>query len=311
MRKNLFRLLQILIVGVSIGFFIYQWRNIEANTFQNGYESLRKNWGWTILVIFLMLDNWFLEGLKFHFLLNKTTPLKIQKAIASIFCGITVSNFTPARTGEYLGRMVYLKNKDSVSVVSATMFGNAFQAMNTYFWGILALAFSGNYHLLEGSINKVIWGVLGAILAVIIFLKSPKILSLIQTKWSNFIRDKIAFLSKLTYSEIGYLLILSSGRYLIFSAQFFILLFIFSGGWLPFSKWILIPIVYLMQSIVPVPAVADIGVRIYVSQMVFGNLFTAQEILFTVTSIWFINLIAPAFIGLSIFIINGIKKWFG
>jgi hypothetical protein len=258
-----------------------------------------------------MLDNWFLEGLKFHFLLNKTTPLKIKKAIASIFCGITVSNFTPARTGEYLGRMVYLKNKDSVSVVSATMFGNAFQAINTYFWGILALVFSGNYYLLEGNANKVIWGILGAVLAIILFLKSPKILRLIQSKWSNFIQDKIAFLSTLSYSEIGYLLLLSSGRYLIFSAQFFILLFIFSGGWLPISNWVLIPIVYLMQSIVPVPAVADIGVRIYVSQMVFGNIFTAQEILFTVTAIWFINLIAPAFIGLSIFIFNGTKKWFG
>jgi hypothetical protein len=253
--------------------------------------------------------NWLLEGVKFYHLMNKKFNLKIVKSFAAIFCGITVSNFTPARTGEYVGRMTYLDKKDSLAIVSSTMFGNAFQAITTYTFGILAILISGNYFLMEGKFTKLIVAILSSIILIIILLNSKKLLTKVKLKWLTYVRDKMAFLNDLTKKDILIIWLLSIGRYLAFSLQFLLLLFIFSDQWLSGAQLFLIPLVYMMQSMVPVPAIADVGVRIYVSQLVFGALFTSQEILFTVTTIWFVNLILPAFIGLFIFIFKWFRKW--
>lgn len=269
----------------------------------------QSKWLIGLLIIDLMLFNWLLEGVKFYYLMNKKSKLKISKSFAAIFCGITVSNFTPARTGEYVGRLAYLDKKDSLAIVSSTMFGNAFQALTTHTFGILAIVISGNYFLLEGKFTKVILAVLGSAVLILILLNTKKLLQNVQTKWLAYIREKMAFLNELNRKDILVIWLLSVGRYLAFSLQFLLLLFVFSNQWLSGMQLFLIPLVYMMQSMVPVPAIADVGVRIYVSQLVFGALFASQEILFTVTTIWFVNLISPAFIGLLIFIFKWFRKW--
>ena len=59
----------------------------------------------------------------------------------------------------------------------------------------------------------------------------------------------------------------------------------------------LIPIAYVMQSVAPVPAISDIGVRVFVTTLLFGSLLSDNTILHAVTCLWFINLILPGLIG--------------
>ena len=58
--------------------------------------------------------------------------------------------------------------------------------------------------------------------------------------------------------------------FLLFS--FFLLLQLFSNFSLPVYTIALIPIAYVMQSVAPVPAISDIGVRVFVTTLLFGGL---------------------------------------
>ena len=86
-------------------------------------------------------------------------------------------------------------------------------------------------------------------------------------------------------------------RYTVFAFQFFLLLQLFSNFSLPVYTIALIPIAYVMQSVAPVPAISDIGVRVFVTTLLFGGLLSDNAILHAVTCLWFINLILPGLIG--------------
>lgn len=74
---------------------------------------------------------------------------------------------------------------------------------------------------------------------------------------------------------------------------------------------VLIPSAYLLQSIVPVPAITDIGVRVAVSQFLFGDTLSNQVILQAVATLWFTNLIIPGIIGTLYIIFSNLKeRWY-
>ena len=57
----------------------------------------------------MMFLNWFLESLKWRFLISKIEKISINRSIRAIFSGITISTFTPNRIGEYGGRVFCLE----------------------------------------------------------------------------------------------------------------------------------------------------------------------------------------------------------
>jgi hypothetical protein len=97
-------------------------------------------------------------------------------------------------------------------------------------------------------------------------------------------------------------------RYLAFGVQFYLLLQLFSDFALPVEALLLVPAAYLMQSLVPVPAISDVGVRVVVSQLLFGSFLLDAPILQAVTSLWFINLILPGLFGTVYLLISTIRQ---
>ena len=97
-------------------------------------------------------------------------------------------------------------------------------------------------------------------------------------------------------------------RYIAFAIQFYLLLQLFSDFSLPIEALLLVPAAYLMQSLVPVPAISDVGVRVAVSQLLFGSFILNAPILQAVTCLWFINLILPGLFGTIYLLFSSIRK---
>jgi hypothetical protein len=97
-------------------------------------------------------------------------------------------------------------------------------------------------------------------------------------------------------------------RYLAFATHFFLMLQLFSDFSLPLEAFLFVPAAYLMQSLVPVPAISAIGVRIAVSQLLFGSFVLNAPILQAVTCLWFLNLILPGLFGTGYLLISTIRK---
>ena len=88
------------------------------------------------LVLILALVNWNAEAQKFKLLIRSEIRLTNIRAFFTILGGMAISNFTPARSGEYIGRGLLLKKLHPIKVVIATVTGNIAQVLMTYGIGL-------------------------------------------------------------------------------------------------------------------------------------------------------------------------------
>ena len=86
-----------------------------------------------------MFLNWFLESLKWRFLISKIEKISIKRSLRAIFSGITVSAFTPNRVGEYAGRVFCLEKADRVQAVLITVIGSMAQLVVTIVFGLIGI----------------------------------------------------------------------------------------------------------------------------------------------------------------------------
>lgn len=298
----------ILAIG-SLAFFVYQWQHTDIQSWYAVRLKLQEHiWTFTAVLI-LMLVNWSLEAQKFRILIKSRIDLSLTKALFTVLAGTTISNFTPARTGDYIGRSVMLKSVHPIRVILATITSNIFQLITTYSLGIICFIFL----LISGSLPQGIMDYKEQIYTAGLILFLVLVLIAVLPKWVLMVKDKLPKALKkgiqmiLHYDRkiVFRIQVLSLLRYATFSFQFYLLLTIFSAESLPFQLITLIPIAYLLQSLVPVPAISDIGVRVAFTTLLFSTLMDTREILFAVSSLWFINLILPALLG-SIYLLSSL-----
>ena len=92
-----------------------------------------------ILVIVLMFVNWSLEALKWKISVQSVQPVTFFRSLKAIFSGVSFSVTTPNRTGEYLGRVLYMDDGNRLRVISLTILGSISQLLVTIFFGLLGL----------------------------------------------------------------------------------------------------------------------------------------------------------------------------
>lgn len=310
--KKFYPLLKWLVSLISLGFFGYQISQIDGNLVSEIGAVLKTNQGWFLLIFGLALINWNAEASKLRVLLAAVITLKPLRAFFIVLGGMAISNFTPARTGEYIGRGLLLKKVHPLKVVIATITGNLAQVVFTYSMGFIAIVyfvvFTGKGSEWIDNSAK-LYSAITAFIGVVLFLVFAKsiILWLIQ-----FVPKKIAktlkFIRKYNGQLFAKVLAFAGTRYVAFCLQFFLLLFVFSDFQLPITAIALIPVAYLLQTLVPVPAISDVGVRVAVSQLLFGEYLANDAILQAVSCLWFMNLILPGLIGTFYLLYSLVKK---
>src|SRR5690606_4930595 len=135
-----------------------------------------------------------------------------------------------------------------------------------------------------------------------------------NVQWVDYLVGKFRFLRKIkpffsiledfTPRELLHVILLSLLRFVIFTSQYVLLMLVFLPM-LPFvSKFLMIFILFFIQSAFPSLDIFHFSVRSFVATNLY-NYITSQEIaiMAIVTCIWFINLILPPIIG-SVFVLN-------
>ena len=87
-----------------------------------------------------MFLNWFLEALKWKFLVQKIEVITTWKAVESVFCGLTWAVFTPNRIGEFGGRVFSLSPNKRIKGAVVMTVGTIGQMVLTNVLGLLALS---------------------------------------------------------------------------------------------------------------------------------------------------------------------------
>ncbi|MBI9068068.1 MAG: hypothetical protein JEZ09_12300 [Salinivirgaceae bacterium] len=259
------------------------------------------------IVLILTFFNWSIEAIKWQFLLQNIESIKFLKSLQSIFSGITVSIFTPNRIGEFGGRIFYLEEKNRASGIVATLMGNLSQLLITILVGAICLPFFLNNNIiLPIKINNSVF--FTSIIVVIlvgfyVYFKASEIAGIFaRYKKLKFVLKYFEFIKQYKNFTLLKVVSLSALRYLIFTSQFIILLNVFEIKLDYLTAFVAISQVYLIMSIIPTFALAELGVRGSVAVLIIGLFSNASiGILSASIVLWFFNLAIPAIIG-SIFI---------
>lgn len=261
-----------------------------------------------IVVVVLMFANWFLEVWKWMILSKKIQRLSFWTATKSVFSGLTWAIFTPNRIGEYGGRIMLLERGKRAKGAVAMGVGLFAQLVLTSVAGALSIAwFVGTYLEPPDAILFAVW--------LLAFMYSLGFLILFfNVHWVKRWVGKVRILAKLqrfftiledfSSKELGKVLFISLLRFIIFTSQYIILMWIILPS-LPFVPMLLmIFILFFIQSALPSLDLFDFSVRSFVASTLYGYI-TDQEIavMAIVSCIWFINLILPAILG-SVFVLK-------
>jgi hypothetical protein len=251
-------------------------------------------------VFILLFANWFIESLKWKYLVKPFQSISIEKSIHSVLIGLTVSLFTPNRIGEFAGRIINLHPENRLKGTMATWIGSYSQILAILLFGsvsciILPLPFSWvNGYMSFIRLSLVIILIVGLIgyffidrwIEKICFKRLEKFNPLIMTAQ---IYPKQVLFRVLTLSVL---------RYLVFTVQFYLLL-CFTGIDLPFiPAFCAISLIYLSMTVIPTIALAELGIRGSIALIFLSPLAPyPTQIVATTILIWIINIALPALTG--------------
>jgi hypothetical protein len=260
-----------------------------------------------ILVFVLMFVNWSLEALKWKISVHGVQPVTFFRSLKAIFSGVSFSVTTPNRTGEYLGRVLYMDEGNRLKVISLTILGSISQLLVTIFFGLLGLLILRPDITSMNLSGWVEWikdlGIIGASIAFVVLTVFYFRIGWL-VKWIDkipAIKKYIWLINELEKTDTTLsmrLLSISMLRYLVFATQYF-LLFRFFGvevNW--WQGFWATAIVFFVMAVTPTIELFEVVKKMYITKEIFA-IFTVNTLAigFVTTTIWFINLVIPATIG--------------
>ena len=252
------------------------------------------------VVIMLMIANWTLEASKWRLLLKGTEAFSLLRSLQSVLTGLAVSLITPNRIGEYMGRILYLRNVNKLQGVTVTIIGSFAQLIITGFLGLLGLIYYVIF-IKPSTWLQVLLCFSVLLCAVLIYLYFH-LYKLVEwtAKVPLFKKVKIyiEIVRRFNQAQLVRILLLSFVRYMIYTFQFFLLLKLFMVHANAFDLFATIWLIFWAMAIVPTIAIAEIGIRGETALFFLLPLSANQlGIVSSTVLLWLINLIIPALIG--------------
>jgi uncharacterized membrane protein YbhN (UPF0104 family) len=239
----------------------------------------------------LMPLNWLLEIVKWKVLLQSDSSFKyLAKAVIA---GITFGFVTPARSGEFVGRAMYLKETDRVKVFYLSNLGGVAQLAVTLAVGSCFFGYWSNNEFAGGAL-------IGITVSVLFFYFRYDMLCSVTAG--------IPFLEKRGWhieahqlpdmSTSWWVLAISLLRYGVYLLQY-VLLFSFMGV-MPdyFMLFALCSVLLMAQVFSPFIPLVDVAYRGGTALYIFEH-FAQNNIavLSATTAVWLLNLVIPALLG--------------
>ena len=271
---------------------------------------------WNVVaVLLLMVANWATEAVKWRIAVRRVQQVSFFTAFKAVLSGVSFSVSTPNRVGEYLGRILYMKEGNRLKAISLTIACSISQLIVTLAMGLIGLLVLRrpieNSQMLSPVWTEVmIYGVLAVLIILTLFYFRISWL----VKWVDRLPGSRRFawlievLEEFNATLLLQLLSLSVLRFLIFIIQYYLLFRLFDVQISLAQGWWAVSVAFLIMAVIPTIALfTDLGVRGQVNLKLIGIFSNNQlGIGLTSVSVWFINLIIPALAG-SLLIL-GIKK---
>lgn len=305
------------VIALLLFYNIYLQVFVREN-FRRAWHELQSNfnsttWILLLVVILFMFINYAFEARKWQFLINKVTQIDFKTSYKAIFSGTSFAVLTPNRVGEYAGRLFYIKKKDILESITVTLIGSLGQILMTSVFGIVGLTY---YLFVLVPVNDLEYAgillfsvLLAAVLVWYYFHLEVVYRIFTRTSWLKRWAHYVFVLQQYNRADLFLILFYSMARYLVFTTQFILLLFIFSIHPPVGYAFCIISFIFLLQTIIPSIAVAELGLRGNLALTLLGH-FTANNLglISASFSLWFVNIIIPALLGAAFLLILRMNK---
>lgn len=302
-------LIKILVTAFAIRFILLKvFTNESIDELGESLKSLNGENNQFILltVVLLLAINLLIETIKWQIVMLPLEKIPMLKSFSAVLTGIAVSFFAPNRSGEFVGRILYVEHANKIKASLVTILASIGQLVVTLSVGCFCLVFYLKGIIVSSWLYFPLAGILLLLSAglVFLFIYFPYLaerfasLSLLR-KFSEYISVLKLYKPKIFLSVIG----LSLLRYIVFVHQYYFLQKIFFPA-TPYAETLqLISIIYLALAVIPTFALSEIGVRSSVALFYLGSVISNPVAIALATlSIWIINIAVPALAGSVIFL---------
>lgn len=268
-----------------------------------------------IVALFLMPLNWFLESKKWELLTDRFQKLGMYNAVKGVLAGVCLAIITPARIGEYGGRLINIKEGHRSDALISTFIGSMSQNFVNVVIGLICLLyFQSHYEWIDHeAMTPIIFMAKVMLLTMIcIFLFWRSTLRFLQgylakTKYKS-LKQKAEDLLQLKNKTVTYIISLSFLRYLTYVVQY-LMMIMYLGVSVDYVGALTgIGVIYLFQTLIPLPSYLSVLARGEIAVQIWG-IFTDNMlgILAATFGLWIINLVVPALIGYIVIWKSNIK----
>jgi hypothetical protein len=248
---------------------------------------------WAVLLL-LFLGNYLMEAIKWQNLLASWSPISIFKSYKSVLIGQAFAFFTPARSGDYVGRILLLPPGSKIKGVAQLAWSSYAQLIITISIGSIALFFNLPFF------PWIKWFMpLGLIAALFVYFHPGQFKG-----WLNKI-NQLQIENKLKLNLLG----LSFLKYIIFVLQYTWAVKMLNIPITPIDLWIALGVLFLLLSIIPSISLTDLVIRGQIIVVLLEPYYNNSLMLICLsTIIWAVNFLLPAIIGAFLLINFRIKQ---
>lgn len=262
----------------------------DEETIEKLQQLSSQHMPWIIFILILVPVNWFLEAAKWKRLVSSFEVITWKQSWSAVLAGLAIGSATPNRFGEFAGRIFQLKSTPVKDGIVLTLISSAMQVGVTMLFGFAALMMTDPDRYLH-STKAYIWLVIitGVSVIAIGILRNAR----------GKIAEYFSALRKVNADVKWNIFILSAVRYMIYAAQFFLMLTIsgVSGSVMDVLPAIMIN--YLVVTIIPSIMFSELLVRGTVASGVIGSLCgNPGAAALAAVLLWIINVALPAVCGM-------------
>jgi hypothetical protein len=305
------RLLWVLKVGIFVFMSFVIYRKLTGvqhvigsfSDFLNRFSSGRLTL--VLLVAALMPLNWLLEGIKWRILLQHSVTITLPNAIRSILGGLSIGFATPARVGEFAGRVMFLHEGERIDGIYLSALGGLAQSIVTFLTALFMLRFyTGNSELFFSPLSYIAFALLVFIM-LFVYIQFEQVVGWLGKIRFQIQRYVIAPAKTPSRNDKWFVFLLSAARYGVYLLQYYLLLRFIGIEGDVFEMIASISLILFLQSVSPLMPMTDMTVRGGIALLVFDRYDSAMSIgIFMVpVMLWVINLLIPALVG-YIYILN-------
>ena len=253
-------------------------------------QILKQNMAFIVFIVLLSLTNWSLEILKWKNLSGNIRFITFSEATKQSLAALTASLLTPNRIGEYGAKALYYQKSDRKKVMALNFLGNFYQMGVTVIFGLISLFYLKDQLFVFLKYSLLFLLIPGSLLLLRSFYK--------ETSAYRFYLKFLIFARGIPLQIHLSNFVISIGRYLIFSHQFYFLLVLFGINMDYTLAIALIAAMYFLASVIPGFVALDFLIKGSVALTLFGYYGVPENLILTVTTImWLMNFAVPAFFG--------------